>query len=194
MTVGPESVSVQSSFGLRLLFSSEGEMRATLNGAPWYGTGGTEVILPPGDNTLVFNAVRGSVAEGPRIIDASCEILETTRVTRGLRFAYESKERACIVLNRRPIDVSVDGARAGTGGPAGERGYPLLLPPGKHVVVVLTERWLSSAFRIGSLVLSVGIVAISVLSLLIVGGLFVWGRLTARAAKKLTSPAPEVPL
>jgi len=66
-----------------------------------------------------------------------------------------------------------------------------MLPPGKHVVAVVTESWPSFAFRIGSLLVSSGIVALAALSLLVVAGLFAWNRLGARRAQRSGPRASE---
>ena len=177
--VGPNQVTVNSAAEVRIAVAPHAGVLPHIDETPWYASGSWEVIVPPGRHTLTFKPAAGPLEGSPSLVDSSCRILDTALVTRGLRFSYKSSERACVVLDKRPLEVRVDGGAGDGIGSAGIRGYPVLLPPGRHVVVVITESWSSYALRIVSLLLSGGIVAVSALALLLVGGLFLWTRLTS---------------
>jgi hypothetical protein len=182
-TIAPDGITVDSALGLRLAVAPQKELEPRLDGAAWRGAGAREILVPRGEHRITFGDRTWSPGEDPAIVDSSCEILDVKPVTRGLRFSYESKERAYVVLSQEAIDVTVDGKPAGRTRPAGLRGHPLLLPPGRHVVVATTESWSLYAFKIGSVLLSGGIVAISAVSLLLVGGLYLVGRLGSRGRR-----------
>jgi hypothetical protein len=98
-------------------------------------------------------------------------------VARELRFEYESRERACVVLSTEPVRVALDGKPFEAPLTNGQRGASLLLPPGRHEVVAVTGSWTASFLRFGSVALSRGIVALAGASLFLVAGLFLWCRL-----------------
>jgi hypothetical protein len=85
------------------------------------------------------------------------------------------------VISKEPLSVTVDGRDHPMIASEGLRGHALMLPAGKHVVSVTTESWSSFALRMGSVILSSGIIGISIISLTLVAILFVLGRFRSRA-------------
>jgi len=169
---GTDRVTVNSAADVRIALALHAGVQTHLDEVPWYASGSWEILVPPGRHTLTFKPASGASENSPRLVDSSCVILDTALVTRGLRFSYKSPERACVVIDKEPLEVKIDGASRDGIRSEGIRGYPLVLPPGRHVVVVTTESWSTYALRIVSLLLSGGIVAVSALALLLVGGLF----------------------
>ncbi len=187
-SISPGAITVDAALGVRLAVAPDAEVQPLLNGAPWRGVGSQEILLPRGEHRVTFHPGSWSPAEDAAIVDCSCELIDVRPITRGIRFEYESRERACLVITREAVEVAMDGEPAAATLPRGLRGYPLLLPAGRHVVTVTTESWSSYALRSGSILLSGGIVAISVISLLLVGCLFLWGRLGRQRRRAVSLP------
>jgi uncharacterized protein YdaL/uncharacterized lipoprotein YddW (UPF0748 family) len=175
----PEGVRVKSEHGTRLAFEAAEDLWPLLDGRPWPAVGTWEILVPPGEHSLTFGSREEPAA---RLVDASCPILDASAVARELRFTYESRERACVVLSREPTSVAVDGQPHEAALASGARGAALLLPPGRHEVVAITESWTAFLLRTASVVLSDGIVALGGVSLVLVVALFLWGRLARGAS------------
>jgi hypothetical protein len=179
VTLGSDGgASVSSPVPLRLSFETGKDLATYLDGKPWPAVGLGEILVPSGERRVTFRSEeRGAET---RIVDASCSVLEASAVSRGIRFVYESSDPACVVLSGAPVNVAVDGTSIDVVLSGGQRGWPIVLPPGKHEVVAVTESLSVFLFRLGSITLSSGIVALGGISLLIVAGLFLWGRLAGR--------------
>lgn len=177
--VGPDWAEVRSALGVRLSLDAGNGPPPLLDGKPWLGAGRGEILVPPGERRieLAAPAAKNRAEDGARVVDATCALLEAEPAPRGIRFVYESRERACLLLSQAAVEVRIDGRKAEKTLPAGERGHPLLGPPGRHEVVALTESWPEFALRVGSVALSHGIVALSGAALGLVAFLFVWARL-----------------
>ncbi len=171
----PDGLRVRSEHGFRLAFEASKDLSPLLDGRPWPAVGSWEILVPPGEHRLTFAS---GEEPGARVVDASCPILDASAAARELRFAYESRERACVLLSAEPTSVAVDGKPFEAVIASGQRGASLLLPPGRHEVVAVTESWTTFFLRIASVAISRGIVALGGASLFLVAGLFLWGRQT----------------
>ena len=178
---GAEEVAVKSPRGVRVAYAGARGFAPFLNGVRWPGRDAAEVIVPPGEHRVTLAS--GGSAAGAEIVDLSCDLLDAAPIPRGVRFAYRSKERACVVLSRAPVELAVDGAGQAAPASEGLRGVPLLLPPGEHTVVAIAESRTAFAFRVGSIILSSGIVGLGVISLVMIGLVFIVGRLRSRAQR-----------
>ncbi len=188
---GSEEISVRTAQPVRLSVAVNPTQQVLLDGAPWFAHGSQEIILPPGEHKLKLGRPSAEGDRTPRVVDSSCAVLETEALARGMRFSYRSPERAWVVVNKKALEVRLDGGQGPAAGERGLRGYPLGLPGGSHTVEVIVEGRLSFAFRILSVMLSSGIVAVAVLSLLIVGALFLWAHLSGRRGASRFSTGGE---
>ncbi len=175
------SLSIQSPISVRLGLNVQQHLRPFSQEKQWPAWDPNEVLIPPGDHTFTFRSGSWSSDDETNLVDLSCDLLSTVTVTRGLQFSYTSTHGVCAVINKEPVSVSVDGRGYRVAPKQGLRGYAFQLPAGKHVVNVTTESWSSFALRMGSVILSSGIVGISIISLTLVAILFVLGRFRARA-------------
>jgi hypothetical protein len=187
---GPGELSIASPSGVRLPLENDRGL-TRIGGKPWPALGNGEVLVPPGEQCLEITRLASE--EGARVLDASCSILEAESVSRGIRFVYESRERAWVLLDREAEEVEIDGrAAAGTLSRGKARhGWPLLCPPGRHEVVAITESLPQFAVRVGSLALSGGIVAFSALALGLFAVLFFCARRSHRSGRPQPMLIPE---
>jgi hypothetical protein len=184
----PDGVSLNSPVPLNLSVEAKRGLLPRLDGRPWWGVGGGEILLPPGKHRLSLSANAGKDTEqeaaSPRVVAATCAFGDFTLTPRTLRFVYESKERAAFLLSQEPADVRIVDEK-GEAGPSPVRdGAAILAPPGRHAVTVVTESWSSFAVRAGSLALSGGIVALAGLALAVVIILFVCTHLGHRVGAR----------
>ncbi len=181
VAIGPEDVVVKSPLGVRLTCATTKGLTPFIDGALWLGRDANEVIVPPGEHRV---ALRADGAADVEIADLSCALLDAAPISRGLRFSYRSKDRASVVVNRPVVELTVDGTPCEPpAAAAGLRGTALVLPAGEHTVVAIVESRASFAFRVGSIILSSGIVGLGVVSLVMIGLVFLVGRWKARAQR-----------
>jgi hypothetical protein len=181
---GSDPIPVASPDGFRLSMETGKDKVTIIDGMPWLASGIGEILIPPGERKVSLARVEKDAGKpAAKVVDASCSVLETTAVPRGIRIVYQSDERAYILLSRGADDVKIDGLQTeGTLEP-GERGSALACPPGRHEIVALTQSWSHFAIRMGSIALSVGIVILSGLALGLVAFLFLWNRMSSRNGK-----------
>lgn len=183
-------VSIQSPISVRLGLTTQKHLRPFMGDNQWTALGRHEILIPPGEHTLSFRTGDWSEDDETSLVDISCDLLTAAPITRGIQFSYNSAQQACAVLSKEPLDITVDGKSYEAPSTEGLRGHAFMLPAGKHVITVNTESWSSFALRIGSLLLSSGIVGVSVISLILVGILFILGRLRSRGMNGTANP-PE---
>lgn len=189
MPTGSGELSITSRSGVRFPLASDRRL-VRIGGKLWPAVGSGEVLVPPGEQRLEMT---GQAEDGARILDASCPILEAEVVSRGIRFAYQSRDQAWFLLSREAVEVEIDGRAAARTLPRaeGRHGWPLRCPPGRHDVVAITESLPQFAVRVGGLALSGGIVVFSGAALGVIALLFLWARRSHRRGPARPALMPE---
>ncbi|MGH9658020.1 MAG: hypothetical protein ACRD96_05710 [Bryobacteraceae bacterium] len=105
---------------------------ALVDGRSWPVISGSVVWLPAGRHTVEH----GGAATPLRIVDFNGE-LESAEVTAdGVRLRYQSGSRAIAIVERRPAMVEIDGVPARAEALESGRNWAVLLPRGRHGVVM----------------------------------------------------------
>ena len=106
---------------------------AMVDDQPWPVADGDTVWLPPGAHAVE----PGKKTAGVHLVRLNADLEAARRVgANGLEFSYQSAARAFAVFDRRPVQLSVDGAEEPLlfAGPK-----TILLPRGQHVVTITSE-------------------------------------------------------
>lgn len=105
---------------------------AAVDGKPWPVCDGETVWLPKGSHT----AEVGGTAVPVRLLRLNGELRSAAVRTNGLEFVYSSTSRAIAILDRKAVQVEVDGVRIvpDVAGP-----LTILLPRGQHSVTISVE-------------------------------------------------------
>jgi len=106
-----------------------------VNGRPWPVRDDEHAWLPAGRHVL-------QVADKPealRLLDLNAELIGAAVVPGGLEFAYRSSSRAIAVLDRRPVEIELDGEAARLPVLDNRGRFLLMLPRGQHLVAIRVE-------------------------------------------------------
>ena len=182
---------VQSPVSLTLHLSAQQKF-VLVDGAVRTSAGDGRFLIPAGSHTVKLEA------EGEALFDAntlhasllSCtgNVLAIEEGERSVAFTYESVERCYITINKKPIDVYVDGKRVDAVVREGVERYSVALPHGHHSVRLVTQGTVSYSIDLTSLLSSTFIVLFGVTALLILIAMYIIVRIRRR-----TDPAPAVP-
>jgi len=126
--VGGKTV-VESASGVGLPWKGA----ATVDDLPWPLADGETVWLPPGAHAVE----PGKEAGGLHVVRLNADLQAARRVdAKSLEFSYQSAARAIAVFDRRPLELTLDGAEEPLefAGP-----MTILLPRGQHVVTIASE-------------------------------------------------------
>jgi hypothetical protein len=104
-----------------------------VDGAVWPVADASTVWLPAGRHQIEPTAV----PPPGRILRFTGDLLDAQVTGQTVRLSYESSARAVALLDRRPAQVSVDGAVIEADLVAGRRHWSLRLPRGRHMVTLL---------------------------------------------------------
>lgn len=108
---------------------------AKVDGTPWPVVSQGTVWLPAGEHVVE----PGDSDPAVRLLDLNAELKSARVEGATLELAYESATRALAMLNRTPKKLEVDGREVEPKIWAFDDGWVLVLPPGQHVVTVITD-------------------------------------------------------
>ncbi|MBN1446379.1 MAG: DUF2334 domain-containing protein [Bacteroidetes bacterium] len=182
---------VRSPLSLTLQLSPD-QKSILVDGAIRTAAGDGRFLIPAGRHTVTLRP------EGEALFDAqslhatlrSCtgNLLSMDESERSVRFTYVSGERCYVTINKKPIDVYVDGERVDVRIREGIERYSVLLPHGRHDVRIVTQGTVSYSISMTSLWSSTLIVLFGILSLVVL--LLMYGVMRVR---RRSQPQPVVP-
>ena len=88
--------------------------------------------FPPGTHTLEAS----TAAATSRILDFNGDLQSAAALDGGLEIVYANSSRAIAVLEKRPASIDLDGSKAEPELLASGSNWALLLPRGKHTVII----------------------------------------------------------
>jgi hypothetical protein len=110
---------------------------AYLDGREWPCFSDSQVLIPAGAHTVATRPQLENAESNPlRIESVSGKVLGTEWTGKRVTLAYESRGRCYVTLNRRPATVLCDSVPSVGGILSGGQHVSLVLPQGKHVVVM----------------------------------------------------------
>ncbi|MBN2028679.1 DUF2334 domain-containing protein [bacterium] len=150
-----------------------------VNGNLWPAYYRGKTTLPPGSYMIQPLSRRESlinqIKTAARLVDISGELVSCKLLSRGIEFDYHSDVRNYVIVNEKPQKVFLDNAEYDAEVIQGIQGFSVKLPRGSHRVKILTSGLGSTSLKnlsivISFLIVSVSIVAGSVLFILYVAG------------------------
>jgi uncharacterized protein YdaL len=146
VTRQPNGWTVDSPFPLTLELSRDvGEIlldgsrsRAMPEGLFLIPSGKHEIQLPEPE----VNPFQSGLVE-TRVLSVTGDLKEESPINRGVEFRYSSKTRCVATFNREPYVVFLDGEQYSVNSLKGFDCYALLLPPGDHKVLVISQSGVS---------------------------------------------------
>ncbi|MCC6363576.1 MAG: hypothetical protein IT165_08620 [Bryobacterales bacterium] len=108
---------------------------AKVDGAPWPVVSQGTVWLPAGEHVVE----PGDGDPAVQVLDLNAELKSARVEGTTLELAYESTTRALAILNRTPKKLEVDGREVEPKVWVFDEGWVLVLPPGQHVVTLITD-------------------------------------------------------
>jgi uncharacterized protein YdaL len=118
---------------------------------------GEHIITPIDPAQNIFLMIKSKT----RIVNCSAELFKTTITSRGLEFIYWADRRTVVVVNEKPLSVFIDGEKTHCQPLEGLLGWAVMLPQGKHTVVMQTRTIIDVLITVLSLVVSNTILLIS---------------------------------
>jgi len=117
--------------------------RIELDGKPWQLCNEGVVTVPAGEHELKqvkvpFNYMDTSELD-VRVTKISGDILNISKLHRGILIEYESVSRCFITVNKKPYDFYLDGVRSAIPLIKCDEGFTLIAPPGKHKLTVFAQ-------------------------------------------------------
>ncbi len=149
-------------------------------------------LIPAGRHTITIEAEGESLFD-PNLLHASLlsctgNVLSIDEGERSVAFSYESAERCYITINKKPVEVYVDGRRIEAPIREGIERYSVQLPHGNHDVRLVTQGTVSYSIDLTSLWSSTLIVVFGLIALLILLLMYLIMRVRRRR-----HPLPAVP-
>jgi len=105
---------------------------AKVDGKPWPITDGATVWLPAGLHTIEPSRAIAT----PHILDFNGDLQSAALIEGGIAINYANSSRAIAVLERRPMSMDLDGSKTEPELLASGPNWALLLPRGKHSVII----------------------------------------------------------
>jgi len=141
--VGPAATAVKAlrreERGTSVDLAASGGLRwrgpAKVDGAPWPVVSQGTVWLPAGEHVVEAGGEDPAI----QLLDLNAELKSARVEGTVLELAYESATRALAILNRIPRRLQVDGREVEPVIWVFGEGWVLVLPPGQHVVTVITD-------------------------------------------------------
>jgi hypothetical protein len=129
------------------------------------------LIIPAGVHRISpandFGLMKSLLHSDSRLTDNSGKLVETRILPLGLEISYHSPRRAAFVVSDKPLTVTIDDKPLNTRIEKGLKGWSIIAPPGTHDVYVKTRNASKMVLSVFSLVLSRGILAISLTAILL---------------------------
>jgi hypothetical protein len=122
------------------------------------------------------------------LLSCTGNILSIDEGERSVTFDYESDERCYISINKRPIEIYIDGRPYESEIREGIERYSVMLPPGRHQARIVTQGKVSYSIDLTSLWSSTLIVLFGLLSLVLLLIMYVVVRIRRRK-----HPLPALP-
>ena len=149
-------------------------------------------LIPAGRHTITIEAEGESLFD-PNLLHASLlsctgNVLSIDEGERSVAFTYESTERCYITINKKPVEVYVDGRRIEAPIREGIERYSVQLPDGHHDVRLVTQGTVSYSIDLTSLWSATLIVVFGLVALLILLLMYFVMRVRRRR-----HPLPAVP-
>ena len=124
-------LSVESPYPVGVLWKGP----ALVNGRLWPASDGSRVWLPAGPQV-----VEAAPQEPPvRLLDFNGDLRMAGSLPDGLELAYYSSSRALALLDRRPVQLQIDGVAQALPPACAALPCTLLLPRGQHLVTIRTQ-------------------------------------------------------
>jgi hypothetical protein len=140
--------------------------------------------IPAGPHVVIpVRTVAGGFSSNqfyPRIMSITGTLLSCGYDMRSVAFRYESAGRCIVMVNGEPHEVRVDGEGVTFYSMKGNDGYSLFLPPGSHLVEIVTGDTFSYGINIASLWSSNAIALFGVAAVLFLLGMYAVVRLQRR--------------
>jgi uncharacterized protein YdaL len=148
--------------------------------------GGGRFLLPVGAYTVLeieptLQALQPGVPES-HLLSITGDLLFEKSSQRSVNFGYRSENRCLVTLARQPFALFIDGRDTTFEALKGNGRDALLLPPGEHSVLLVTQSTVSYGVDITSFWSSYLIAIFGVLSVGLLGALYLLVRLRPRAA------------
>ncbi len=156
----------------------DGERVHTVGDGAFLLTSGAHSIraVPPGFGGLSPEALE------TRVLSVTGNLTEETSSLRSVRLAYRSENRCLITLTRPPFALFVDGKETGLEPLKGNGRYAVMLPPGEHAALVVTQSTVSYGVDVTSFWSSSLIALFGAASVGLLFGLYVLARFKRRLA------------
>ena len=166
-----EGYIVRSPLALTLQLSPE-QRTIFVDGDVRTAAGDGRFLIPAGTHRIAIPS------EGERLFDASTlhatllsctgNLLSLEEGERSVRFIYASDERCYVTLNKKPLEVWVDGESYETTVREGIERYSVRLPHGRHTVRIVTQGTVSysislTSFWSSTLIVLFGMISMGVL-------------------------------
>ncbi|MCX6623652.1 MAG: hypothetical protein NTY38_21810 [Acidobacteria bacterium] len=104
---------------------------ALVDGRTWAAQAGGRVWIPGGTHVLEPGACPAS-----RLVELNGDLQNATATSGSVDFSYRSQARALAVLERKPLEIEIDGQAVKCEVTEGPRGFVVSLPRGQHLVSV----------------------------------------------------------
>lgn len=114
---------------------------ATVDGRLWPAHDAATLWLPAG--THVIEAAPKDAAV--RLVDFNGKLKSASANPAGMEFSYDSNARAIAIVDRRPVELEIDGARAKPAVVESGANFMIVLPRGQHLVHMSTSALYSSS-------------------------------------------------
>ena len=146
---------------------------ALLDGRPWPAVSDVRALIPAGEHRLsvispqpfeaFLERFRGRAPLCPRIKKLSAELLDAEFTERGIGLEYSGRTRTIVVVSSRPRRLVIDGEQYPLEVLAGDDGYAVMLPGGRHRAELLYPAFSGPVHSV-SLFLTLSIAAFGVLA------------------------------
>lgn len=151
--------------------------------------GGGRFLLPVGAYTVLeieptLQALQPGVPES-HLLSITGDLLYEKSSQRSVNFGYRSENRCIVTLGREPFALFIDGRETTFEALKGNGRDALLLPPGEHSVLLVTQSTVSYGVDITSFWSSYVIAIFGALSVGLLGALYLLVRLRPRAAGRV---------
>jgi uncharacterized protein YdaL len=149
-------------------------------------------LLPAGRHTVQLEPEGEALFESgilhASLLSCTGNLLALEEGERSVSFTYESAERCYVTLNKKPIEIIIDGRKVPSSIQEGIERYSVRLPAGEHRVQIITRGSVSYSIDLTSLWSSTLIVLFGAIALVLLLLLYIISRFRRRK-----HPLPTVP-
>ena len=163
-----------------------------VDGALRTAAGDGRFLLPAGRHDIQLESQGEALFESgvlhATLLSCTGNLLSLEESERSVTFAYESNERCYVTINKKPVEILVDGRRRDIAVREGIERYSLQLPPGQHRVQIITSGAVSYSIDLTSLWSSTLIVLFGSVALVLLFLLYLLSRIRRRKYPLPISP------